>query len=227
MTKTLGTIVVLAALFSFGFAQEPDAKRWEKTIAAFETQDKKSPPPKDALLFTGSSSIALWRDLAQAFPEFPVINRGFGGSTTPEVNYFVDRIVLPYKPRIVVLYSGSNDLASKRTPEQVLTDFQIFVNKVQTALPDTKVFYISIHTPPGRTKLRESNQRANKLVAEECSRNPKLTFVDVHDLMLAKDGQPNPDLYRDSLHPSAKGYELWKNRLTPLFREKYKKPPTG
>src|SRR5205823_1256041 len=108
------------------------------------------PPPKNGILFTGSSSIATWPNLHKAFPEFAIINRGFGGSTTPEVNFFVDRIVLPYKPKIVVLYSGSNDIAGRRTPDQVLADFQTFVKNVHAALPETKVFYLSIHTPPGR-----------------------------------------------------------------------------
>ena len=222
MARTLAALLICVVLLGSGFAQNADPKRWETTIAGFEKQDQKSPPPKNAILFTGSSSIALWRDLGQAFPDYPVINRGFGGSTTPEVNFFFDRIVLPYKPQIVVLYSGSNDIASRRTPEQVLTDFQTFVKKVHAGLPETKVFYISIHTPPSRINLRKSYELTNKLIAKECAKNARLTFVDIHDLMLTKDGQPNLDLYRDSLHPNAKGYELWKNRLTPLFRENYK-----
>lgn len=224
MNRILGTIVCFAVLLRAGFAKDPDAKRWESTIAAFEKQDKKSPPPQNAILFTGSSSIALWHDLHKAFSDFPVINRGFGGSTTPDVNYFVHRIVLPYKPQIVVLFCGSNDIASGRTPEQVLADFQTFVKRIHATLPRTKVFYLSIHTPPGRVKLRESYQRANKLIADECTKSSLLTFVDIQSLMLARDGQPRPELYRDSLHPNAKGYELWKERLTPLFREQYKKP---
>jgi lysophospholipase L1-like esterase len=223
MTRILGTSAILLSLLGAAIGQNPDPKRWEKTIAAFEAQDQKSPPPKSAILFTGSSSIALWSNLAQAFPDFPVINRGFGGSTTPDVNYYVDRIVLPYKPQIVVLYSGSNDLAAKRTPEQVLADFQTFATRVHASLPDAKILYVSIHTPPGRVTLREINQRANKLIADECAKGQKLMFVDIRDLMENKDGRPNLELYRDSLHPNAKGYELWKTRLTPLFREQYKK----
>ncbi len=221
MPKTLVAFLILVNLLSPALAQTPDPKRWEKTIAAFETQDNKTPPPKDAILFTGSSSIALWTDLPKAFPDLPVINRGFGGSTTPEVNFYVDRIVLPYKPRLVVLFSGTNDLANKRTPEQVFADFQTFVKKVQDPLPATKIGYISIHTAPGRTNLREANLRVNKLVADECAKSPNLFFMDIHDLMQTKDSQPNPDLYKDALHPNAKGYELWKQRLTPILREKY------
>ena len=155
MPKLLTALLIFVGLLSPALTQTPDPKRWEKTIAAFETQDKKTPPPKDAILFTGSSSIALWTDLPKAFADLPVINRGFGGSTTPEVNFYVDRIVLPYKPRMVVLFSGTNDLANKRTPEQVFADFQTFVKKVQGPLPATKIGYISIHTVPGRTNLRK------------------------------------------------------------------------
>ncbi len=219
-----GVLLVLVSLGPAG-AQGFDAARWEKTIAAFEAKDRTTPPPKDAILFTGSSSIARWRNLGQAFPEFPVINRGFGGSTTPEVNFYVDRIVLPYKPRIVVLYSGSNDLAGKRTPEQVLSDFRVFVKKIHAVLPETKIVYISIHTPPGRLKLKEANEQVNKLISEECGKNQKLLFVDIRDLMLAQNGLPNPDLYADPLHPNARGYELWKDRLTPLFRAAYQPAP--
>ena len=141
-----------------------DPKRWEKTIAAFEAQDKKTPPPKEPIVFTGSSSIATWTDLPKAFADFPVLNRAFGGSTTPEVNYYIDRIILPYKPKLVLIYSGSNDLAAKATPEQVFADFKTFVKKIQEPLPATKIAYISIHTPPGRANLREANLRTNKPV---------------------------------------------------------------
>jgi lysophospholipase L1-like esterase len=219
MIKKLGPIAILC-LFSSCAAN--DATRWEKAIAAFEAQDQKTPPPQHAILFTGSSSIALWHDLDKAFPEFPVINRGFGGSITPDVTFYIDRIVLPYRPQIVVLYGGTNDIAARRTPEQVVRDFQAFAKKVHASLPETRVFYISIHTPPGRAELRDVNQRANRLIAEECAKSSYLTFVDIHDLMLANDGQPNAALYRDSLHPNSEGYEVWKNRLTPLFRENFR-----
>ncbi len=225
MRKVIATIIGAVALVRAGAAQEPNPKRWDATIAAFEKQDRKSPPPQNGIVFTGSSSIALWPKLDKAFPDFPVINRGFGGSTTADVNYFVNRIVLPYKPQIVVLYSGSNDIAAGRTPEQVLADFQTFVEKVHKALPATRIFYVSIHTPPGRVNWRASYQRANRLIADACAKNPILTFVDIRDLMLASNGKPNVDLYRDSLHPSARGYDLWAQRLTPLFNQTFKKQP--
>ncbi|MBX9680681.1 MAG: hypothetical protein K2X38_18150 [Gemmataceae bacterium] len=196
------------------WAVDPDATRWEKTIERFELQDKKSPPKEGGIVFTGSSSIALWKDLEKHFPKMNPINRGFGGSSLPEVNAFVERIVTPYKPHTVVLFCGGNDMAIyKRKPEQLHEDFKTFVAKVHAKLPETKIVYLSIHTAPSRVNLKESTLEANRLIAKECAGNAKLRFVDIHDLMLGSDGKPNPELYRDALHPNEKAYEMWAEKL--------------
>src|SRR5690242_4123501 len=121
-----GLLLVPALLVPHTRAEEkPDFSRWEKDIAAFEKSDRDRPPPKNAVLFVGSSSIRLW-DLAKSFPDVPTINRGFGGSQLADSVHFAPRIVLPYEPRVVVLYAGDNDLAAGKTPEQVHADFRAF-----------------------------------------------------------------------------------------------------
>lgn len=220
MRRGLLLLLALASLVpAYLWALDPDPKRWEGTIARFEERDKKSPPPENGVVFTGSSSIALWKDLAKAFPDLKTVNRGFGGSSLPEVNAFVDRIVVPYKPRAVVLFCGGNDMAVYgRTPEQVHEDFKTFVSKVHAKLPDTKIIYLSIHLPPGRVALKDKTIEANALVAKECAANPKLSYVDIHSDMLGADGKPNPDLYRDPLHPNDKAYDKWAAKLRPLLK---------
>src|SRR5262249_32964035 len=103
-----------------------DVVRWEKDIAAFEAADRSNRPPGGAILFTGISSIRRWTNLAETFPEFQVINRGFGGSQTADSVAFVDRIVTPYHPREIIFYAGGNDINAKKTPEQVAADFEAF-----------------------------------------------------------------------------------------------------
>src|ERR1700722_3465137 len=107
-----------------------DAQRWEKTIAAFEKRDADKPPPKDAILFVGSSSIVRW-DVAKSFPDLDVINRGFGGSQIGDAVYFAPRIVVKYQPRVVVFYAGDNYLSGGKTPEQVRDDFKAFAEIVR------------------------------------------------------------------------------------------------
>lgn len=201
-------------------AKDPDLKRFEKDIARFEEQDRAKPPAAGAVLFTGSSSIARWGDVAKSFPEHAVVNRGFGGSTVPEVNHYLDRIVLPYKPRVVVLFCGGNDMAQfARMPEDVLADFRTFCKRIHGKLPETRIVYISIHVPPARVKQADTIGKANALVAAECAKSKLLAFVNIHDLMLGGDGRPNLELYADSLHPNAKAYRLWAEKLRPVLRQ--------
>ena len=116
--------------------QMPDPARFETEIAAFETYDHKNAPPTNPILFVGSSTVRLWQT-ADAFPDLPVINRGFGGSTIADVNHFADRIVFKYKPRMIVFYSGDNDLAAGRSPDRVFDDFETFADSVHERLPET------------------------------------------------------------------------------------------
>ena len=194
------------------------AAAFEPEIRAFEAADRLIPPAPGGIVFVGSSSVRLWPNLVGDFPDEPVLNRGFGGSTLPDVIYFAPRIVLPYRPRLVVLYAGDNDLAAGRTPEQVAADYTTFVRVVRDALPATRVVFISIKPSPSRWAIHEQMERANTLVAHAAGRDTLATFVDVYTPMLGASGYPRPELYQaDSLHMTAAGYALWRTRLTPVL----------
>src|SRR5438477_12017143 len=132
MHALLSLVVSLLAL-----AQDAKAEPFAKEIEAFEARDKTSPPPEHEIVFVGSSSIRLWKS-TEAFPDLKIINRGFGGSVMADSVQYAERIVLPYKPRIVVVFAGGNDINAGKTPETVLADFQALVKKIHDALPKTK-----------------------------------------------------------------------------------------
>ena len=157
------------------------AAPFEDEIAAFEKLDAKEPPPKNAILFLGSSSIALWSTLARDIPDFAVINRGFGGSIIEQSTNYAPRIVWPYEPRLIVFYAGDNDLAEGKSPEQVLADFQAFVSRVRDKLFATSIAFVSIKPSPSRAHLKREAMRANTLIREhiEARRGDKLRFIDV------------------------------------------------
>jgi lysophospholipase L1-like esterase len=184
--------------------------QFEPEIKAFEAFDRVRPPPTNAVLFVGSSSIRLWRSLAEDLKGVPVINRGFGGSQMSDCVHFADRIVLRYRPREVLVYAGDNDLAAGKTPEQVRDDFAAFVRKVHAALPKTRITYLSIKPSPSRWNLAEQIRTANNLIAQLTSTDARLDFIDVFTPMLDNDGKPRPDLFvNDRLHLNKTGYELW------------------
>jgi lysophospholipase L1-like esterase len=153
----------------------------------------------------------MWKTLAQDFPEYRVINRGFGGSQISNAIHFAERIVIPYEPRIIVMYSGGNDLNAGKTPDTVFNDFKTFVGKVRAKLPDTKLVYISIAPNPARWAQIDRVREANRLIRDYTQKQSGLSFIDVHPHMLGDDGKPKPDIYLDDkLHMNAKGYVIWK-----------------
>jgi lysophospholipase L1-like esterase len=215
------SLLFLAA--GFGLAatgwSQPEPGKWEKEIAAFEAMDKTNPPPPNAILFVGSSIIRLWKTLARDFPEFPVINRGFGGSEMADSLRFAARIVLPYRPRQVVVYAGDNDLANGKTPEQVSEDYREFVRKVRDHLPRTRLAYIAIKPSPSRWKLAEKARTANRLIAQFSATDDHLAFIDIFTPMLNGEKQPREELFlSDKLHLNAEGYQLWTDTIRPHLR---------
>lgn len=190
-------------------------------INAFWEADKKQMPPMGAVLFMGSSSIRMWDTLAKDFPEIPVVNRGFGGSQIFESTLYADRIAFPYKPKIIILCAGTNDLAyGGKNPQQVLQDFKDFVAKIQTGLPDTRIVYISINPTVARwnqeADILETNHLIEKWIFESNSPTQKLNFINSHAQVLTADGKPQPKLLReDGLHFNAEGYKLWTSILKP------------
>ncbi len=192
-----------------GAADPSPSARWEKDIRAFEARDRESPPPAGAVLFVGSSSIRLWKSLAKDFPEYEVINRGFGGSQIADCTHFADRIVIPYKPSAIVLHAGSNDLSAGKTPQRVLADFREFVEKVHAALPQTPIGFLSINPTPARWGQAEKQKETNRLIRESIAGRDHLAFIDQWDALLGPDGLSRAELHiKDRLHPNAAGYKI-------------------
>ena len=193
-------------------------EKWTAAIDKFTQADAANPPPQNAVVFVGSSSIVKWTSLEKDFPGVKVINRGFGGSELADSAYYADRIVTPYKPRTVVLYAGDNDLNAGKTPETVLADFKTFVGKIHAALPQTRIIYIAIKPSPSRWKNKENIVRANTLIAAECAKDKRLGFADVYQPMLDAKGEPRPELYvKDMLHMNEAGYAVWRPVVAPLI----------
>ena len=193
--------------------------RFEAEIAAFEAYDHKNAAPRDPILFVGSSTIRLWQS-ADAFPDLPVINRGFGGSTIADVNYFADRVVFKYKPHVIVFYSGDNDIAAGRSPDRVFADFEKFVTSVHDRLPHTRLIYLAIKPSVVRWKLWPQMQEVNARIKALAQEEKLITYIDTAPPLLGPNGQPQKSLFRDDgLHMNPKGYALWKKLLAPTIAE--------
>jgi lysophospholipase L1-like esterase len=200
-------------------AAQDDPNRFEAAIAKFEEMDRTTPP--GSILFTGSSSIRRWTMMDKDFAGLPVLNRGFGGSSYPDLVRYIERIAVPVKPKTIVFYSGDNDTARGRTAAQIEADVRAIAAKIHAALPETRLVFISIKPSIARWEhvdvMRDANARIKKFVSED----PRRVFVDVFPQMLGADGKPRPELYvEDGLHLTRAGEAIWTAALDPVLRPK-------
>jgi lysophospholipase L1-like esterase len=199
-------------------AAEQGFAKWEKEIAAFEAQDAEHPPEKGGIVFVGSSSIKKWKTLAEDFPHHRVLNRGFGGSEIADSVHFADRIVIPYAPRMLVLYAGGNDINKGKSPEVVFGDFRAFFEKVRAALPEAEIALISVAGNPKRWAQVEQVKAFNAMAEAYLKKRPRAHFINVFPKMLGSDGLPRPEIFSDDkLHMNAAGYALWRDIVGPFL----------
>ena len=185
--------------------------KWTAEIGAFDAQDATNPPPSKPIVFTGSSSFRMWKELPQDYPGLRVVNRGFGGSQLSDVAEHFERVILRYDPRQVVIYCGANDIAAKKSVEKVVSDLKVVVERIHRELPKTRVLFVSIALNPSRWDQRDKVLAANAAIAEYMGLDPRRKYVDVTAAMLGSDGLPKPEIFlKDRLHMNRKGYELWK-----------------
>ncbi len=205
---------VACAVSQCSCAAEPGNQRWEAEIRAFEKADRANPPPPETVLFVGSSTIRMWKSLAQDFPEHKVLNRGFGGCEIADCTYFADRIVVPYKPRLIVLRAGGNDIAAGKTPEHVRDDFRAFVEKVRAKLPKVRIAYMTINATRSRWANASREKKANQLIKDCIAKGQNLDYIDTFDATMSGDGKPRKELFaQDQLHFNTEGYKILADRV--------------
>lgn len=197
-------------------------ERWEESIATIEKQyaARRSVRPGGGadVVFVGSSSIRRW-DLQKSFPGLDAVNHGFGGSQLSDSVHFFSRVVIPAKPRIVVLYAGDNDLSDGKTPDIVVRDFEQFLGRVDRELPECeRCVWICIKPSIKRWKLRNEIRETNERIRNICETHPKAEYADVWGPSLNAEGEPLRELLADDdLHLTDAGYEVWSSVLRPLL----------
>lgn len=197
--------------------QERKSAFWED-IAAFKKKDSASFPPKNAILFIGSSSFTMWKDVQQYFPSHVIVNRGFGGSSLPDLTRYANDIIFPYQPKQIVIYCGENDVAGSDNiaPQTVFSRFEHLFQLIRSKLPAVPVLFISLKPSPSRWHLKGKMIAVNERVRKYLKKKKHTKFISVWKHMLGPDGKPMNDLFlEDKLHMNARGYAIWQRLIEP------------
>jgi lysophospholipase L1-like esterase len=202
-------------------AQEAKPAFWQE-IQAFKKQDSVSFPAKDQILFVGSSSFTKWTDVQQYFPAYPIINRGFGGSSLTDLIRYANDIILPYQPRQVIIYCGENDFAAdeKLFPAQVAERFYELFNIIRTKYKKVPIAFVSMKPSPSRMHLMAKFDVANTMIRNFLNRKKRTDYIDVYHAMLNSDGTPIKGIFvEDNLHMNEKGYAIWQKIMEPYLKK--------
>jgi lysophospholipase L1-like esterase len=215
VTKAIFCLLSTMMLFSI-----VEAQPFIEEITAFKKQDSIGMPPRNAILFVGSSSFRMWTSMQQDLSTHTVINRGFGGSSLTDVIRYADQIIFPYQPGQVVIYCGENDLASSDsiTAQTVNERFQKLFNLIRKKYPGIPIAFVSIKPSPSRQHLLPKIIAANDLIKNFLNTQPKTAYIDVFNAMLDPQGKPKPDLFIDDrLHMNKRGYAIWIEVIGPFL----------
>jgi len=214
--------VIVFLLIQITRIEQGFAQPFIKEIKAFQTADSILMPPKKAILFAGSSSFRLWKTIQADFPGYTIINRGFGGSSLPDVIRYTEEILFPYYPKQVVIYCGENDFAAnpKLSSDSVVERFKTLFKMIRKRFTTTHIAFVSMKPSPSRWKMKDQMIAANDGIKVYLKSQRRTSYIDVWGPMLAENGEPMKDLFlSDSLHMNAKGYVIWQKAIEPALKK--------
>lgn len=223
MKKNIVYILAFVLLLANGRSAFSQQKfPFQAQIDAFLKQDSIEFPPQNAILLVGSSSFTNWKDVQEYFPEHKIINRGFGGSSLPDVIRYAPNIIYPYKPAQILIYCGENDFPSgtHTTADTIFNRFTRLHGMIRSALPKTEIIYISMKPSVSRLKYLPEMRRANEMIRKFQKKHPKSGYIDVYSKMILADGTPMPDIFlKDQLHMNKNGYLIWQKAIKPYLKK--------
>lgn len=212
--------VPLCTPLSGAETRRPDPQRYAKDIARFDDRQVR----QGGIVFTGSSSIRLWTSLPQDFPDLPVLNLGFGGSIANDLSAHFNTLIARTKPRLVVTYTGGNDLNAKLSVDEAFADYIGFLERVHRELPQTRVLINSVKIAASRAAQIPQVHALNARLEAWAKTQDWARYIDTTSYLADEQGRPRAEFYRkDRLHLNDEGYRRWKSILEPVLREEWAK----
>lgn len=202
-------ILLLFAVAAFT-ANAQDPQRFDGQVKQLSNAEYNFNPQKDTLVFAGSSSIRMWKNVQEYFPEYNVINNGFGGSHFSDLIHFYDELIKKWNPDILFIYEGDNDVAAEKKPAAILKDAKKLHQMIRQDFPKTKIVFIAAKPSIARWHFKSQYENLNNKLKKFAGKKKNTAFADVWTAMLDENGQVYDDVFiEDDLHMNKKGYDIW------------------
>ncbi|UCD59785.1 MAG: G-D-S-L family lipolytic protein [Flavobacteriaceae bacterium] len=201
--------VVFLSLISISVLAQ-DASRFQQEIMEIqEKYDSLWDNTKETIVFTGSSSIRLWKDLQETYPKYQIVNSGFGGSEASDLLTYTQELILQYNPKKVFIYEGDNDINANKKPKDIISVFKEIILKIKNSNPETWIVIISAKPSLTRWHLKGKYKSLNRRFNRLCKKEQYVNYANIWNIMLDRKKLRQDIFIEDGLHMNAKGYELW------------------
>lgn len=175
------------------------------------------------ILFIGSSSFRIWETMQEDLYPIRCINHGFGGSRIYDSIYYAESLIFAYQPKIICLFSGTNDIIDgpdTKTPEEVFQLTKELIELIELRLPNTKIVYFSMTPTPAKIHLMSQVLRVNQLVESYFHGKDNRVFIDFSAAFLDINHLPIPMCFQDDLfHLNEQGYHIWQTISKPILMD--------
>lgn len=215
MKKSVLLFLIFLIEFTTGFAQQHPFDVEVRNLSARIDSLGWNP---GGTVFTGSSTIRMWRSLSAISSGEDILNTGFGGSKAADLERFLFPLVLKYDPKRVFIYEGDNDLWADLHPEEILNSLKQIVTRIHLVDPGTEIILIGAKPSPSRWEKKESYLSFNQLLKDYCDKTEQVSYLDTWKALTDAQGNPRPELYlQDQLHLNSEGYAIWNGIFKSYF----------
>lgn len=200
--------------------QKENASKTRLKYEAVLKAAQKNPPAPGSVICIGSSHMELWKTVTSDLAPLRVHNHGVGGSKMSQAaELYIENLAIQFKPRAVILYEGSNDIAGGVAPETILENFKTLYTRLHSSLPEARLYVLSIVPSPGkRFEKIDVVRTTNSLLRKECESQPWMKFIDITEPLIGAGGVPIAACFiPGNIHMTPAGYEVWKTAITPVL----------
>ena len=214
------TVTAADSLAATEANQKENASKTRLKYEAVLKAAQQTPPAPGSVICIGSSHMELWKTVAADLAPLRVHNHGVGGSKMSQAaELYIENLAIQFNPRAVILYEGSNDVAGDVAPETILEHFKTLHTRLHSALPDARLYVLSIVPSPGkRFEKIDVIRKTNGLLRKECESQPWIKFIDITEPLISTDGVPiHACFIPGNIHMTPAGYEVWKTAIAPVI----------
>jgi len=177
-------------------------------------------PQRGGIVFVGSSIFRYWTHLADQMAPLPVLNRAIAGTVTQDMLARIGQLVLPYQPRIVVYYCGSNDISVGEDAGPIIDRTRRFIQILHEKSPNTFFYYTSIQKAPEKRARWDVVEAVNHEMERYSREAVNVGYIDLNAVLFDKRNNVRENLFLpDGLHfrPDSTAYAEFSQIVKPIL----------